>query len=92
MQSDSSVAFSAALRMASNRPLNVLAAEVSLLLEDRTVELLVGEHIAGTLNHVADALSRLAEGGSIPELLSKAVSRTAPTRRVDFYRPWPPDW
>eukprot|EP00974_Lingulodinium_polyedra_P018164 1758655-Lingulodinium_polyedra.AAC.1 len=70
IEADSASALAIALKLASPKPvLNALAAEIVLTLEACKIEVLVGTHYRGTLNVLADALSRLAEGAEVPRAL-----------------------
>ena len=93
VESDSTAALAVALKLSSNRPLmNALAGEISLILEGLNCGMLLGVHVPGVLNYVADALSRLSEGETIPSSLSQARRIEPPPRVASFYKAWPTDW
>ena len=47
--------------------MNVLAAEISLVLDELNAELILTQHTQGVLNFEVGALSRLSQGASGPE-------------------------
>ena len=90
IQADSQAALGAALKLCSPRTLmNVIAAEISLVMERYNIEKLVGEHFRGTLNVEADALSRLWEGADLPPSLRSIPRANVPCRDDTFYQAWP---
>ena len=72
--------------------MNAIAAEISLLLDHMTCGLVVGEHLPGKHNFLADALSRLSEGAKLPSCLNVAERRLAPVRNAAFFAAWPSSW
>ena len=79
----------AAMKLASSTPtMNALAAEVSIKMEELRCEVLLGGHVPGTLNFVADALSRLASDKELPKSLHDCNRRKVPSRGQAFYRAW----
>ena len=93
LQVDNSAALSAAMILKSPSPvMNAVASEVSLRIERLRAVLELAEHIPGTLNFLADALSRLSVGAKLPERLVAAVRFPAPSRDSNFWRAWPQEW
>ena len=66
--------------------MNLLAGEIGLIVEARSMELQV-KHLPGSVNIDADALSRLKEGRStgIPKSLSNVLRVQVPHRCLDYY-------
>ena len=92
VQTDSTAAMGAALKLASPRPLvNAVAAEITLMLEATRADLLVPQP-GGVLNLKADALSRLNEGKEVPRRLTQVHREVPPVRNEDFYKAWPKEW
>jgi hypothetical protein len=89
VQTDATAALYNTIRMAGRTPaMNALAAEVALRLESAHVSA-VAEHISGTLNFHCDALSRLAQGAAVPQML-QAIQRDVPKpRTAAFFWAWP---
>ena len=89
VQSDSKAALGTAMKLASPRPsMNAIAAEIAIQLEVLHAEVIIGEHVSGTLNFVADALSRLSSGKELPKSLHDCPRRAAPVRGAGFYKAW----
>ena len=88
-QSDATAALHSAARMAGRTPImNALAAEMALRLESAAVTM-IPEHLSGSLNFERDALSRMAQGLSIPASL-QVVRRDQPRSRSSaFFWAWP---
>eukprot|EP00973_Karenia_brevis_P001561 211303-Karenia_brevis.AAC.1 len=82
--SDSKAVLGAFLKLRSPAPaINVMVRELALDLAEGRYHVDVHEHIAGTLNVWADALSRLSEpdsGAVIPEPL-RHIPQASPGRR-----------
>lgn len=93
IQTDNLAALTAAMKLASSAPLmNAIASEVSLQLETMQVRLALAQHVPGTLNYVADALSRQSVGKEVPACLRSVRRVDAPIRDDAFYRAWPREW
>eukprot|EP00974_Lingulodinium_polyedra_P124918 11192527-Lingulodinium_polyedra.AAC.1 len=60
--------------------MNILAAELALRLEAAACDAIVGRHVPGVLNFVADALSRVAQGKASPGDVMHAERRIPPRR------------
>ena len=76
----------AASKITSPGPaLNALAKELALALEICAAETMLGEHYRGTVDVVADALSRPAEGAQLPARLRGAPRVPAPGRSRNLY-------
>ena len=88
-QLDATAALHAAAKRSGNTPLmNAIAAELALRLEGAATTVLP-EHLPGTLNFRCDALSRLAQGASVPQCL-RHVRRDQPRARLPpFFWGWP---
>lgn len=95
VRSDSVVALSVTDKLSSSNPvLNFLGAELAMELELTNVGTVEGTHIPGSMNVVADYLSRLAapDGppGERPPILEHVKERLMPKRTEDlFYLPVP---
>eukprot|EP00971_Amphidinium_carterae_P269796 5352379-Amphidinium_carterae.1 len=70
--------------------MNALAAELGIRVEAFGFQFEL-EHFRGHLNHAADALSRLAEGASVPAWLSGVAQARLPERSFNWFRAWPPN-
>ena len=82
LQMDSKAALSSALKLSSHAAtVNMIAAEITLRLEQLGIEALSGEHFRGTLNIEADALSRLSEGKPFPRALLGVSESRVPSRK-----------
>ena len=93
VESDNTAVLEAATTLASGKALmNAVAAEVALILEEMDLQITFVEHVAGVNNYVADALSRLAQGKPLPQVLASSERVTAPARPRSFYRVWPEEW
>ena len=93
VQTDNSANIAAAMKLSSPKPLmNALAGELSLRLEVLQGHLEFMEHIPGLMNVIADALSRLEAGKSLPPSLMTARRFPAPSRTGNFYIAWPQSW
>ena len=68
--------------------MNALAAEIAIKMESLQCELLMGEHVPGTFNFVADALSRLDKGKPLPTSLHDSERRDPPERGEGFDKAW----
>eukprot|EP00971_Amphidinium_carterae_P328970 6461155-Amphidinium_carterae.1 len=67
IESDNTAALVASLKQSSKQPhMNAIAAALACKLEQLGVERIVPHHVAGVVNMVADALSRLSQGASLP--------------------------
>ena len=67
--------------------MNALAAEIALRFESAQIHA-VTEHLSGTLNFECDALSRLAQGASIPAALAGTLRSAARPRVASFFWAW----
>ena len=65
-----------------------LAGEIALTLESFEIDALWGRHLRGVLNVLADPLSRLSEGSTVPESLQDATRMTVPALS-SLFRAWP---
>jgi len=85
LQADATAALFTATRLAGRTPaMNAIAVEIAIRMESADVTL-SPEHLRGTLNFECDALSRLAQGAAVPEILQN-VPRTLPkSRRQQFF-------
>jgi hypothetical protein len=89
IESDSTSALQASMTLRAHSPqMNRLSGEVALELEANGLDLLWGAHISGADNYLADALSRLSQGASVPECLRDAEWLDAIPRDTNFYRAW----
>ena len=68
--------------------MSLLAGEIALQLEALELDALWGRHLRGVLNDLADPLSRISEGQSIPQALRHAQRVTVPPLR-SMFRAWP---
>ena len=88
-QLDATAALHASARGAGRTPyMNALAAELTLRLESAAVSM-VPEHLCSTLNFECDALSRLAQGASVPRTLDGALRVFPRLLSPDFFWAWP---
>ncbi|CAE8696540.1 unnamed protein product, partial [Polarella glacialis] len=86
IESDSTSALQASMTLRAHSPqMNRLSGEVALELEANGLDLLWGAHISGADNYLADALSRLSQGASVPECLRDAEWLDAIPRDTNFY-------
>jgi hypothetical protein len=89
IQSDSSAAIGVTMKLASPSVImNALAAEIALDLDELEIEVVTSRHVPGTLNFVADALSRLSKGAVVPESLAGVRRVPCPQRTAEFYKAW----
>ena len=94
LRADNMAALALSNKLSSSSPtLNFLGAELSLQLEIMEVEELNPGHIFGTMNSVADALSRLAAPNCalFPAEAFTAKERKCPARDKSYYRLPPPE-
>ena len=80
--SDNTGALETTLQLRSSKPgMAVLAAELVLTLRDIDSQVAFGRHLRSAANYLADALSRLSVGKSIPSQLKEAPRVAPPVRR-----------
>ena len=73
LRTDNTAVLSAAMEHRATSPIMVrLAAEISLQLEIFQLEPIIGQHVPGVLNRIADCLSRLHAQGTLPQELQHA--------------------
>ena len=92
IRTDNMAVVHAALRYRSGSPVMVqLTAELCLELESLQLSHVLAQHTPGTMNYVADKLSRLSlDGYTIPEALLGCKQCAVPPRDDSFYRAcWP---
>ena len=96
VRSDSMAALGAVNKQRSAAPgLAVVMRELALDMAEGTYAVKVLEHIPGSANVWADALSRLPEPGSgatIPKELEGVVHCKPPMRDSSWWRPLDPGW
>ena len=89
VRSDNVATLSLAVKFASSSwTMNALGAELAQLLDNWNIEGLVAEHIPGSLNTIADALSRRGEGKDVPDCCRLAKQYTAPKRDEKLLPLW----
>ena len=89
VRSDNVATLSLAVKFASSSwTMNALGAELAQLLGNWNIEGLVAEHIPGSLNTIADALSRRGEGKDVPDCCRLAKQYTAPARDEKLLPLW----
>ena len=89
LRSDNMATVTAALAYKSSSPLMVqLTAELVLELEFLGVGHVLAQHVAGSLNFLADKLSRLG-ADEVPSQLKYSQLVSAPPRIDSFFRAWP---
>ena len=89
IHSDSTSALHTATTLRGKSPLmSQLAGEIALTLESFEIDALWGRHLRGVLNVLADPLSRLSEGSTVPESLQDATRMTVPALS-SLFRAWP---
>ena len=89
VRSDNVATLALAVKFASpSWTLNALGAELAHLLELWNIEGLVAEHVPGSLNTAADALSRRSEGKSLPDCCRSAKQYPAPRRDEKLLSLW----
>ena len=90
LRSDNTATIQAALKYKASSPLMLqLTVELMLELESLQINHVVPQHVAGQLNYVADALSRLSHRNEIPQCLKQSIAVDVPPRPASFYRAWP---
>lgn len=66
-----------------------LTAEIVLQLEHLQVSHVLSQHVPGSLNVLADRLSRMETHDEVPRALQQSQRVKVPIRNDDFYRSWP---
>ena len=91
VQTDATAALFNVKNLSGKTPaMNALTAEIALRLESVGVET-IPEHVMGTLNFECDALSREAQGATIPERLRELPRVWPPPRVPSWFWAWPRD-
>ena len=86
LRSDNMATVGAAMRYKAVSPIMAqLTVELMLELESMQVSHVLAQHVAGSLNHLADELSRMVDGQPVPSVLQGCEQVTAPVRDDAFY-------
>ena len=91
LRTDNTSVFCAAMEHRATSPVMIrLAAEIALQLECVQWEPIVGQHVPGLLNCIADQLRRLHQGAPMPLELQQANQVSPPTELK--FRAWQAYW
>lgn len=72
-----------------SKSLMQLTAEINMQVELLQLLPMQATHVPGVLNKIADSLSRLSQGTTLPWQLQNAQQVQAPSRTANDFRAWP---